>query len=71
MYNLSLTKEQVELVLITLSDEMESIQDYINDGTYDDDQDEKTAAQIRVNELSGIIEQLHEQCPIVRQYLNR
>ena len=62
MYNLSLTKEQVELVLITLSDEMESIQDYINDGTYDDDQDEKTAAQIRVNELSGIIEQLHEQC---------
>ena len=62
MYNLSLTKEQVELVLITLSDEMESIQDYINDGTYDDNQDEKTAAQIRVNELSGIIEQLHEQC---------
>lgn len=57
---LRLTEKQVDILINVICEEIDSITDYINDGTFDDDQDEKDAAQTKVNELHSILCDLKE-----------
>ncbi len=54
------TKDQIKLMILVLSEERESVQDYINDGTFDDDEDEKERAQEKCHELTTILDDLGE-----------
>jgi len=58
MRTITLTQEQVETLVDQLVEDRDSLNDYLLDGTFDDDQDQKEQAINDVKNIDEILKQL-------------